>query len=927
MILRSCRKPGLKTISTKPCLLGKHFLLLFLSAILAFPCLTKSSNLSSNASSAEKIYLQLDSEVYTTDGTIWFKAIVTNVADHVPTKLSGVLYVELIDPNERVVEKKLVRLENGIGSGFFQLMSTYAEGLYLIRAYTQWNQNFGKDFFFKEYIRVFAATKEAKSNLITDVTLIEEQNNKRRLTATLDPFAIDSLHTKVLTLVLSLNDKKDTISIRKNRGNQYRLNYAIPDSCRFVTLQMQTRNRFSYTKTIALDKDYVDLQFLPESGEIVQGIPALVGFKALDCNGKGKKVEGKVVDGKGDVVTFFKSNELGMGSFTLASPDTATKYLALLIPEPEGSLGKMYPLPKVAATGNVLSVKKDGGAIHLRASSSYLSNDSITVWVSCRGAGYYKMDGVLEDGTLQFSLQADAFPEGIIAFTMMDHSMQPIAERLYFNERPGSRVNISLSTDGQTYEQREPTTLNIETKDSRGKPVNANLSVMVINKEQMGQMQNTRQNILSYFLLDSDLKGQIEDPGFYFKGEDDHYNDLDALLLTQGWRKYNYTKPEYKINFQPETTLTVSGTVKEAISKKRKKEVRLTMMAFGHEHSVQEQTADSLGRFCFDMNDEYGQNLNILIQSANKTGKKKECTITLDKKESPLVSFDHVKSIAGVDSVVHLLVEKNIERKKVDDAFPLSKGDILLDEITVKGYNMTPARKEVAEEYGKPDEVIEGKDIQEKEEKWSYGLFSVLFFNFPDKVRIGRLPDGNLYAEANNPEPTLFVVDGIPVKPYNYQLISDIPPSEVRSFEVIEYADNFPRLFCEVLPDRCIDWLLAPGSKTGNIIAIYTYAGKGLFGVSRTVGMLKTTVPVFSAPREFYAPTYENLQSEDWFKPDWRALIHWQPELTVDSLGQASSTFYNADNIGKMQVVVEALSDKGEIGYQVMEYEVVKRKY
>ena len=135
-----------------------------------------------------------------------------------------------------------------------------------------------------------------------------------------------------------------------------------------------------------------------------------------------------------------------------------------------------------------------------------------------------------------------------------------------------------------------------------------------------------------------------------------------------------------------------------------------------------------------------------MIQSANKNGKNKEYTIILDKKESPAVSFNHIKSIETIDSIVNQLVGKNIERKKVDDAFPLSKGTILLDEVTVKGYNMTPQRKKVTEEYGKPDEVIEGKAIQEKEQKWSYGLYSVLLFNFPDKVYIGSAPDGTLYA-------------------------------------------------------------------------------------------------------------------------------------------------------------------------------------
>lgn len=85
-----------------------------------------------------------------------------------------------------------------------------------------------------------------------------------------------------------------------------------------------------------------------------------------------------------------------------------------------------------------------------------------------------------------------------------------------------------------------------------------------------------------------------------------------------------------------------------------------------------------------------------------------------------------------------------------------------------------------------------------------------------------------------------------------------------------------------------------------------------------------TTQLPHSAPREFYAPKYENLQPTDWYKPDLRALVHWEPKLRVDSLGKASTTFYNADIVGEMLVVVEAISDKGEIGYQELDYNVIK---
>src|SRR5664280_1375950 len=202
-------------------------------------------------------------------------------------------------------------------------------------------------------------------------------------------------------------------------------------------------------------------------------------------------------------------------------------------------------------------------------------------------------------------------------------------------------------------------------------------------------------------------------------------------------------------------------------------------MTFGHQKSVQIQTTDSSGRFNFNINDEYGQNLNILIQSANKAGKKNNYTIVLDKKESPAVSFNHIISFGKVDSVVRELVEKNIERKKVEDTYRLS-GGILLGEVKVEAYRMTPARKKVMLEIGKPNKVISGEEIQKKEEKWSFGLYSVIQAKFPDIIihrYLGYNEAGYLWAQVRTSEPTLVVIDGITVNIHDYSLIPNIPPS------------------------------------------------------------------------------------------------------------------------------------------------------
>jgi hypothetical protein len=112
----------------------------------------------------------------------------------------------------------------------------------------------------------------------------------------------------------------------------------------------------------------------------------------------------------------------------------------------------------------------------------------------------------------------------------------------------------------------------------------------------------------------------------------------------------------------------------------------------------------------------------------------------------------------------------------------------------------------------------------------------------------------------------------------------------------------------------------------GNVIAIYTYGKKGLFGAKRSPGIVKAAVPAFAPSREFYAPKYKQLFATDWLKPDLRSLVYWQPKITTDSLGKATASFYNADNTGQMKVLVEAITEDGEIGYQQLVFDVEKRE-
>jgi uncharacterized protein YfaS (alpha-2-macroglobulin family) len=67
------------------------------------------------------------------------------------------------------------------------------------------------------------------------------------------------------------------------------------------------------------------------------------------------------------------------------------------------------------------------------------------------------------------------------------------------------------------------------------------------------------------------------------------------------------------------------------------------------------------------------------------------------------------------------------------------------------------------------------------------------------------------------------------------------------------------------------------------------------------------------------------LKPDDCKKPDLRNLVHWEPKIKTDTTGKSVVSFYNSDNTGTIRLVVEAISENGEIGYSELFYDVRKR--
>jgi len=97
----------------------------------------------------EKAYLHFDKPYYAAGDTMYFKAYVTLGERHDLSKISGILYVDLVNPQNVIASSVKLQLVDGVGWGDFALPGTLAKGNYRIRAYTKYMEN-DPDYFFDQ---------------------------------------------------------------------------------------------------------------------------------------------------------------------------------------------------------------------------------------------------------------------------------------------------------------------------------------------------------------------------------------------------------------------------------------------------------------------------------------------------------------------------------------------------------------------------------------------------------------------------------------------------------------------------------------------------------------------------------------------------------------------------------------------------------
>ncbi len=594
-----------------------------------------------NKKPAEKLYLQFDKPYYAIGDTIWFKAYLLNAAYFTASDKSGIVYLDIANDSSKIVKQFSMPAVAGLGWGNISLdEKEFSAGTYTIRAYTKWMLNFGDSYFFT---KTFYIAGSGENNWLVNKQVNELTQDgvwKAEVKLRLSDINNIPAANKALTLQV-IAGKKHLYkqAIQTDQNGLLDVNFKLPENPASLAIIAESvpAGKKAVIPFVLNDEEKTDVQFLPEGGNLVAGLPARIGFKAIGEDGKGVDVSGIVTGHNQNKVAEFKSLRNGIGSFDIAVQEGENYTAKVTLP---GGKIKEYPLPVVKNTGLVLKVKNP------------MEGDSVTVFVAATndivqtGDNYFligKARGIVcygatfnfhESNFVQRKIAKSLFPTGITHFTVMSTKYQSLNERLIFIDHQDN-LKIEFKTDKPGYGSRDDVALKIKVTDNRGRPLQGNYSLAVTDDAQVKTDTANDENINTRMLLTSDLKGYVEQPAYYLTSKtNEAWQALDNLLLTQGWIGYDWGEvfSPPVISFQPEYELRVTGRVWNVFNKPVK---RTDVLLFSKTPAILMDTStNDEGKFGFSHFPQVDTPIFIL-KAVNRNGKSFNVGISVDEIKLP----------------------------------------------------------------------------------------------------------------------------------------------------------------------------------------------------------------------------------------------------------------------------------------------------
>lgn len=762
----------------------------------------------------EKVYLHLDKPFYAPGDDLWFSAYVLNGITHKQTSKSAVVYVELINNKDSIIDKKQIFIPEVNAAGDFKIPKTAAPGKYFVRAYTNYNRNSDPSYFFKKEITILPI----KQNNLSDIAF-NDASEKKNISKTSKP----------------------------------------------------------------------ELNFYPEGGYLISNLKNNIAIKLKNSFFNDVKIPIQIIDDKKNVITTFSSTKFGLGKFYL-TPKKNTNYYAIL--ELKGTTYK-YELPKPLDTGYVLNTVNSRDNLLINVQANTLPKlFGATLVIHQRGQLIFNQTFKDTKSSIMLKIPTASLKSGVLHITLFNSERKPSCERLVYVNSKNDNAIVTVKKTKDYYGKRKKVSLSLNVKDLQQQNIASHLSMSVRDLNIFPQ-KHTIKNIKTWLLLNSDLRGKIKDPNYFFEKENDMGRSylLDLIMLTNGWRRFKWQdllyKSPKKTAYPIEKGIMIKGQTFDMNAPYGIKSAatRLTFLKEIRQEPV--QISNTKGQFS------YGP--YIFFDSIQLLLEARVTNFKSDRKENRFVLITPKNTHKSPD-IFNQKKEKNnkinIEAyykhynylREIDSTFKQQQN--VLNEVIIRADLNTKKEKREKEMNAR---TSYGNAFRRTDIKNSITAGNITLLDVLQSVNgIQVIADEVFLNSLGSRQKPLIVLDGFPI--------------EQEDLTIIQQPISF------------VDILIGPEAARftngGSVVAVYSESGSGLNNAKRKPGIIDFKTKGFYTAREFYAPDHIN-GIEEQTKVDVRTTLHWAPKIKTSKTTDTNLSFFTSDSASTYLIEIEGITQTG----------------
>ncbi len=628
----------------------------------------------------------------------------------------------------------------------------------------------------------------------------------------------------------------------------------------------------------------------PEGGYLIQGLQSRLAFKATNAFGNPVLIKGAIADETNQIIDSLEVLHDGMGSFFLTAKPQHQYHLNWV--DQDGNTGES-PINITKTEGAQLTVTRIKEKVLFqveRSDKTPSSFKNMVLVIHMNKVGLYQVAiNTAEKKRINAEIPTLDLPTGLLQFTLFTADWIPVAERVVFINNQKHEFHIDLNASQTNVDARGKNVLEIKVPDT----LFTNMSLSITDEITSQPSQHT---IYSDMFLSSEIKGKVYNPGYYLTGNTDEIaSHLDLVMLTNGWRRFNWEK--IKAHIGPNNPYPIENGYMKLIGKvsgiKTDKTNELNMIIVSKDSSRQFVSTTLQKDGSFEYSVILFDSAKILYSINNDPSLTQKATLQIQNGLMPLsaktISVFNEQNNTEMNLAVkgkldQLWLQQEALRKKLEETTlkevtvkstiktPVAK----LDERYTSGFfRENPARKSYILDLSNPNTVVAASTIMEYLTSRVPGLM------------VGG--DGSMQWRGHSPN--LFL----------NEMKTDIATLSAIPLINVAMIKAFPPIF-----------MFASGGGMGGAVIVYTRNGND-YTPPEIPGLQTIKLSGYNKFKEFYYPNYEQPDS-GFVKPDNRTTLYWNPDIfTNQTLQNLKIEFYNNDFSKTFRLVLEGINAAGKM--------------